>query len=62
LLGKTSIASPSWPPVEPFLGGAVVQLFGGGVSQLLGALLGAIVGCWAGFYVAPKTTHSNRNP
>ncbi|NJR69092.1 MAG: hypothetical protein HC771_10810 [Synechococcales cyanobacterium CRU_2_2] len=45
-----------------FLGGAVVQLFGGGVSQLLGALLGAIVGCWAGFYVAPKTTHSNRNP
>jgi hypothetical protein len=37
-----------------FLGGAIVQLFGGGSIQLIGALIGAIVGAVSGWYVTPR--------
>jgi hypothetical protein len=37
-----------------FLGGAIVQIFGGGPIQLIGALLGAIVGAVSGWYVTPR--------
>ncbi len=44
-----------------FLGGAIVQIFGGGSTQLIGALLGALVGSLSGWYVTPKTTRTGRN-
>ena len=34
-----------------FLGGAIVQLFGGGVTQFIGVLIGAIVGAYNGWKV-----------
>lgn len=37
-----------------FLGGAIVQIFGGGPIQLIGALIGAIVGAVSGWYVTPR--------
>ncbi|NJM47102.1 MAG: hypothetical protein HC860_13840 [Alkalinema sp. RU_4_3] len=35
-----------------FLGAALVQFFGGGPTQLLGAFLGAIFGLLSGLYVS----------
>lgn len=37
-----------------FLGGAIVQILGGGPIQLIGALIGAIVGAVSGWYVTPR--------
>jgi len=37
-----------------FLGGAIVQLFGGGVTQFIGVLIGAIVGAYSGWKVGPS--------
>ena len=37
-----------------FLGGAIVQLFGGGVTQFIGVFIGAIVGAYSGWKVGPS--------
>jgi hypothetical protein len=37
-----------------FLGGAIVQILGGGSIQLIGALIGAITGAVSGWYVTPR--------
>jgi hypothetical protein len=34
-----------------FLGGAIVQLFGGGATQFIGAAVGGLVGILSGYYV-----------
>ncbi len=57
------IANSAWDNIDrlaimaaggAFLGGAIVQLFGGGPIQLIGALIGAIVGAVSGWYVTPR--------
>lgn len=57
------IANSAWDNIDrlaimaaggAFLGGAIVQLFGGGSIQLIGALIGAIVGAVSGWYVPPR--------
>lgn len=44
-----------------FLGGAVVQLFGGGSVQILGALVGAVIGILSGWFVTFRPSTSRRN-
>jgi hypothetical protein len=44
-----------------FLGGAIVQLFGGGATQFIGAAVGGLVGLLSGYYVnQPITRPSGR--
>ncbi len=45
-----------------FLGGSLVQLFGGGGWQLIGAIVGFIVGIIAGIYVSQPSVNTRRNP
>jgi hypothetical protein len=45
-----------------FLGGSLVQLFGGGGWQLIGAIVGCIVGIMAGIYVSQPSANTRRNP
>ncbi len=44
-----------------FLGGAIVQLLGGGATQFIGAVIGALVGIGSGWYVTAKPTPRGRN-
>lgn len=42
-----------------FLGGAIVQLFGGGATQFIGAAVGLIFGILSGFYATPGPQERN---